>query len=50
MFASYEWFTEHLDMLEAVTPEDVQRAAQVYLQPRNRVQGFYLPENGGKTK
>ena len=43
MFASYEWFTGYLDGLAAVTPESVQRLAQVYLRPQNRVVGVYLP-------
>ena len=46
MFASYEWFTQYLDNLAAVTPEDVQRIAQTYLRPQNRVLGTYLPTNG----
>ena len=43
MFASYQWFSEYLDNLAAVTPEDVQRVAQTYLRPQNRVLGTYLP-------
>jgi len=43
MFADYDWFTGYLENLEAVTPQDVQRAAQVYLLPQNRVVGTYLP-------
>jgi len=43
MFASYEWFNDYLDNLESVTPEDVQRIAQEYLRPQNRVLGTYLP-------
>jgi zinc protease len=49
MFASYEWFVHYVDELEKVTPSDVQRAAQVYLAPSNRVVGFYLP-NGEDTE
>jgi zinc protease len=45
MFASYEWVTEYLNNLEAVTPDDVQRAAQTYLRPQNRLVGFYIPHN-----
>lgn len=43
MFASYNWFIKYVDSLSAVRPEDVQRAAQTYLQPKNRVVGTYLP-------
>lgn len=44
MFASYSWFSEYLDRLASVTPEDVQRAAQTYLRPQNRVTGIYIPD------
>lgn len=44
MFDSYQWFENYLDSLEAVTPQDVQRIAQKYLQPERRVIGIYLPE------
>jgi zinc protease len=47
MFDTYEWFYNYLERLEAVTPEDVQRTAQTYLRPKNRVLGVYIPENGG---
>jgi zinc protease len=43
MFATYDWFTTYLDRLAAVTPADVQRAAQTYLRPQNRTLGIYLP-------
>jgi zinc protease len=43
MFADYEWFNHYIEYLAEVTPEDVQRAAQTYLKPRNRVLGVYLP-------
>jgi zinc protease len=43
MFASYDWFSDYLERLESVTPQDVQRAAQTYLRPQNRVLGVYLP-------
>jgi zinc protease len=43
MIDSYDWFTEFLQHLEAVTIEDVQRVAQVYLHPKNRVVGTYIP-------
>ena len=44
MFASYEWYTSFLERLESVTPDDLQRVAQTYLQPHNRVLGVYLPD------
>lgn len=50
MFASYDWVTGYLDNLEAVTPEDVQRAAQDYLTPKNRVVGIYQPHNKVKDR
>jgi zinc protease len=43
MFDTYEWFVSYLDRLAAVTPEEVQRIAQTYLRPQNRVVGTYLP-------
>jgi zinc protease len=43
MFAGYDWFVNYLDQLAAVTPEQVQRIAQTYLRPQNRVLGTYLP-------
>ncbi len=45
MFDSYAWFTDYLERLAAVTPADVQRIAQTYLLPRNRIIGNYLPTN-----
>jgi zinc protease len=43
MFADYGWFQTYLEKLAAVSPEDVQRVAQRYLQARSRVVGTYLP-------
>lgn len=43
MFASYDWFVHYVDSMASVTPADVQRIAQTYLQPTNRVVGAYLP-------
>ncbi len=43
MYASYEWFVHYVDELEKITPQAVQRAAQTYLLPENRVVGIYLP-------
>jgi zinc protease len=44
MFSSYEWFTTYLDKLAKVTPQDVQRVAQKYFQPKSRVIGTYIPK------
>ena len=49
IFSSYKWFTSHLNNLAKVTPQDVQRVAQKYLQPANRVVGIYTP-NGRRNK
>jgi zinc protease len=43
MFSSYDWFLTYLDKLAEVTPADVQRAAQTYLRPKNRITGVYIP-------
>jgi zinc protease len=44
MFSAYEWFTTYLDKLAKVTPQDVQRVAQKYFQPKSRVIGTYIPK------
>ncbi|MDO9131290.1 MAG: pitrilysin family protein [Anaerolineales bacterium] len=43
MFATYDWFLDYLDKLATITPADVQRAAQKFLRPQNRVVGTYIP-------
>jgi zinc protease len=43
MIDHYEWFLTFLDQLAEVTPQDVQRIAQTYLRPGNRVLGVYIP-------
>ena len=43
MFADYNWFLNYLENLAAVTPTEVQRVAQQYLQPKSRVVGTYIP-------
>jgi zinc protease len=48
MFDSYEWFDRYLDRLAMVTPQDVQRVAQQYLQKENRVVGVYRPYGNGR--
>jgi zinc protease len=47
MFATYDWVTNYLINLESVTPDDVQRVAQLYLRPQNRVVGIYHPNQTG---
>jgi zinc protease len=47
MFASYDWVTGYLDKLSSVTPQDVQRVAQTYLRPQNRLVGIYQPNKKG---
>jgi len=49
MFANYAWVTDYLDNLAAVTPDDVQRVAQTYLQPKNRIVGTYQPYKNGNN-
>ncbi len=44
MFDTYAWFTNYLDRLESITPEDVQRVAQTYLREDRRVLGEFLPD------
>lgn len=44
MFDEYRWFTQYLESLAAVTPEDVQRVAQQYFRPQNRILGIYRPD------
>jgi zinc protease len=41
--ADTEWFESFLDQLTAVSVEDVSRAADTYLQQRNRTVGRYVP-------
>jgi len=49
MFDSYNWFTGYLERLATVTPDDVQRIAQKYLVPRNRILGTYLPTKNNEV-
>jgi zinc protease len=44
MFATYDWFTTYLSKLAKITPQDVQRVAVKYFQPKNRVVGTYIPK------
>lgn len=43
MFDHYAWFEQYTERLAQVTAQDIQRAAQEYLVPSNRVAGAYLP-------
>lgn len=50
MFATYDWFINYISELEKVTPTDVQRIAQTYLHPAQRVVGTYIPDGtNGQT-
>jgi zinc protease len=49
MFSSYDWFLSYLDRIESVRPEDVQRAAEMYLQPSRRILGVYRPTEGNRA-
>lgn len=44
IFADYTWFETYLDRLAAVTVDDVQRVAKIYLGRNNRTVGYYIPE------
>ncbi|MEX1071887.1 MAG: pitrilysin family protein [Anaerolineales bacterium] len=44
IFDTYDWFRNYLGRMEAVTPQEVQRAAQLYLRPERRVLGVYQPD------
>lgn len=43
MFDHYEWFVNYVPRLEQVDAAAVQRIAQKYLDPSNRVAGVYIP-------
>ncbi len=45
IIASYDWYLSVLDRLSQITPEDVQRVAQEYLLPQNRITGIYIPQS-----
>jgi zinc protease len=49
MIASDHWYENYLARLEAVTSQDVQYAAQTYLQSQNRTLGIYLPASDGSA-
>ncbi len=47
MFAGYDWYLSFIDRLSQVTPQDIQRVAQTYLRPQNRIVGTYLTSAEG---
>jgi zinc protease len=49
MFDTYDWFLDYVEKLAAVTPQEVQRVAQTYLRPQNRVLGVYWPTGNGEA-
>ena len=44
IFADYAWFESYLDLLSAVTREDVHRVANQYLTRSNATTGWYIPQ------
>jgi len=48
MFADYDWFINYIQQLEQVSAEELQRVAQIYLQPSRRVVGIYQPTSAGR--
>lgn len=48
-FADYSWFTEYVQRLAAVSPEQVTNIARKYLRPDARVIGVYTP-NGEEAR
>jgi len=44
MFDHYDWFENYIHHLSQVTPESALKTAQSYLNPENRVVGFYTPK------
>jgi zinc protease len=48
MLDNQAWSNNYLTKLSAITPQDVQKAAQIYLRPQKRVRGAYLPTGNGE--
>jgi len=44
MFANYEWFTNYISYLKNISPKDILRVAEKYLDPDHRVIGLYIPD------
>jgi zinc protease len=42
----YQWFENYVANLEAVTLDDVKKAAAHYLRPQNRTVGYFIPTGG----
>ena len=47
-FADYQWFTDYLTRLKAVTPRQVLETARKYLRQDQRVVGVYRAKNNGE--
>lgn len=45
---SADLYSEVLDRLAAITPEDVRRVARTYLNPRNSTVGWFIPTDEGQ--
>lgn len=50
VFDRYAWFETYIERLAAVTPADVQHAAQLYLRPERRVLGVYQPDGSPEAE
>lgn len=48
MIDQVSWHERYLEGLEKVSPGDVQRIAQTYLRPQNRILGIYLPSHSAE--
>ncbi len=50
MFDRYAWFTGYIEHLASVTPQDVQRVAQIYLADSRLVTGIYVPDGSPEVE
>lgn len=48
--ASWQHLVRYLDLLDQVTPADVQRVAQTYLKTDNRTVGWFVPETADSVE
>jgi zinc protease len=46
-FSTYDWYLTYLDNIAAVTADDVQRVAKMYLRSSNRTVGWYIGTSAG---